>query len=202
MPLTECLAFRVPPTAVQLAHAGDWENCRRWDIRRLPDDAELARCLSGQEEMAFELFFGAAFFGVRFTGAPTVVDERIRACLAATVGAKHGADFFAALAAGTELKGWGEFVEFAEVGAVNAWKSVGAVLAERLPATEREFEAWWQAIVGSPLARETAHAKAVEFACSAPVSHWFALPVSAPNPPHAPDRALLCAEVNAAAGAR
>jgi hypothetical protein len=202
MPLTDCPAFRIPPTAVQLAHGGDWENCRRWDIARLPDEAEIARGLAGREEMAFELFGGTAFCGVRFTGSPATVGERIRACFAAARAAHRGADFFAELSARTGLTGWGAKVDFAEVGAVNAWKSTGAVRAEGLPAAEADFAAWWQAIARSPVARETAHPKAVEFACSAPTPHWFALPISAAVPPYAPDRDLLRAAVRAAAGVR
>lgn len=202
MLLTECAAFRVPPTAVQLAHGGDWEHCRRWEIGRLPDEAELARCANGEEALAFELFFGTAFFGVRFTGSPTAVGERIRDCFAAARAALGGADFFAELSARTGLHGWGAQADFAEVGAVNAWKSIGAVRVEGLPVAETDFEAWWQAIARSPVARETAHPKAVEFACSAPVPHWFALPVSTPEPPPAPDRGLLRAAVRAAVGSR
>lgn len=198
MPLTQYAAFRVPPTAVQLAHGGDWEHGRRWEIGRLPDEAELARCAGGKEELAFELFFDAAFFGVRFTGSPAAVGERIRDCFAAARAAHDGADFFAELSARTGLHGWGAKVDFAEVGAVNAWKSIGAVRVEGLPVEEADFEEWWHAIARSPVARETAHPKAVEFACSAPVPHWFALPVSTSEPPHAPDRGLLRAAVRAA----
>lgn len=202
MPLTACPAFRVAPTAVQLAADGDWERCQRWDITALPEETDWDASLISREEIAFELFFGAAFFGVRWTGATAVLQARVAACFAATTAAHRGGNFFADLSARTGLTGWGESVAFAEVGAVNAWKSVGAVRTEKWPLMEVDFETWWSAIARAPVARETAHRKAVEFACPEPVAHWFALPVSEMEPPFTLDRELLHAAIHTAAGKR
>jgi hypothetical protein len=105
--------------------------------------------------------------------------------------AVDGAAFFADLTRRLGLGALGREVAFAEVGAVNAWRSVGAFRIDRLGDVSERFDALWQALGASAVGRDVSHRKAIEFACEQPVPHWFALPVSQPVAPFALDAAAL-----------
>lgn len=181
-PLTSHPIFRGPITDVQLARDGAWENAWRFSPDHTPDDSKWRSYFSGRDEIAFEAFFGAAFFGVRFTGEFAAVSQRASACVAAARSARNGGEFFAELESRTGLGAWGTVVDLAEIGAVNAWRSVGAHRLEPSSADAIELVG---SLADSPLGRNRAHPKAIEFASASPVPHWFALPVS-----HAPDHAI------------
>ncbi|WP_284619213.1 hypothetical protein [Aquabacterium humicola] len=74
---------------------------------------------------------------------------------------------------------------FAEVGAVNAWRSVGAFRIERPHEAARDLDALWTALMAAPVARADTHRKAMEIAYDAPLPHWLGLPVCEARPPFA-----------------
>ncbi|MBA4137037.1 MAG: hypothetical protein C0518_06955 [Opitutus sp.] len=188
-PLTAHPAFGGPITRVQFARDGEWETAWSFAPDRAPGDADWQAYLAGRREVAFEVFFGAAFFGVRITGEEADVIARASACLAATHAARDGIAFFAELKRRTGLGLWGAKVDFAEIGAVNAWRTVGAL---RFDPQNADAETLLARLESSPLVRNRTHPKAIEFAFAAPVPHWFALPVSR-APAHEFDAALLAA---------
>jgi hypothetical protein len=191
MSLADYPAFRTAPSRVQLARNRAWEEAWSRSVDQLPTPAELSPLIGDASEIAFEIFFGAAFFGVRWTGAPAEVRQCTQACFAAARNATSATGFLAALTARTDWEGWGGTIAFAEIGAVNAWRSTGAVRLDCLPRPDEPLDFLWRTLADSALARERAHPKAIEFACPAPVPHWFALPVSDAVPPFAVERALV-----------
>jgi hypothetical protein len=81
---------------------------------------------------------------------------------------------------------------FAEIGCVNAWRSVGALrMAPPHVALCSGFEPLWRQLTAHPVGQNTRHAKAIEFGYEQPLAHWFGLPVSTPGEPHAVSEALL-----------
>jgi hypothetical protein len=185
-------AFQPRPHLAQFARGGSWEAAWSFGRDSVPAQAECLAYLDGAGEVAFEAFFGDAFFGVRIEGDAGRVAGQAVACALAFAGARDGADFFARLEEGCGWQGLGcSAPSFTELGAVNAWRSVGS---HRLAPPEEalsRLDALWPALSGTPLARDVAHRKALEFAYERPVPHWFALPVSSGVPPHALSRDLL-----------
>ena len=200
--LTGHPAFAARPQAAQFAKGGAWESAWSFTADRPPTLGEIEAFLADSDEVAFEAFFGGAFFGVRWMGSAAEVCDRSRACVAAWEAAVDGADFFSRLSRFTGLRGWGREVAFTEVGAVNAWRSVGAFQAPRPAQALRDFDGLWQALQCTPLAAEAAHPKALELACEAPAPHWFALPVSSLAPPFEWRRDQLRQILEFAAGGR
>lgn len=185
-------AFQPRPHLAQFARGGSWETAWAFGRDSTPAQAEWRAYLDGAGEVAFEAFFGDAFFGVRIEGDAGRVTEQAGACVMAFGDACDGADFFARLQDGCGWQGLGRSApSFTELGAVNAWRSVGS---HRLAPPEEalsQLDALWPALSSTPLARDQAHRKALEFAYERPVPHWFALPVSSALPPHALSRDLL-----------
>jgi GNAT superfamily N-acetyltransferase len=191
-------AFRGRPTLGQFAKQGAWESAWAFAIGELPSREQLQDYLGGTTEVAFEAFFGDAFFGLRLQGDAAEVEARAQACIAATADAAAGDGFIAALCRHLGCQGFGREVAFAEVGAVNAWRSVGAFrIDDPSPAMP-----WLHALLRAPVALNTTHRKAIEFAAPHPLPHWFALPVSASAPPFAIEPALLRGALEAAAAPR
>jgi len=69
-----------PPSIGQFALNGIWEKALSFEVDRPPSIDELREYLAGRNELAFELFFGASFFGVRFIGTPTFILELSQHC--------------------------------------------------------------------------------------------------------------------------
>ena len=175
--------FKPRPDLGQFAKNGSWETA--WSFQRgaLPSAADVEAYLAGATEIAFEAFFGEAFFGARWSGEPRAVADFSLACVAALRTAVDGASFFSFFSDRTGIGGLGQSISFAEVGAVNAWRSVGSFKTAPPEEALQDFEALWASLTATPLARNASHRKAVEFACLDPLSHWFALPVSSADPP-------------------
>jgi hypothetical protein len=171
-------AFQGRPTSAQFAKNGSWETAWSFTPTDCPSPATLLAYLQEAREIAFEVFFGDAFFGIRFEGTAIEVMGFARHCVESFGQSHSGTVFFTALESARNWAGLGRDIVFAEVGAVNAWKSVGA---QRLPRPRNaisDFEALWANLSQTPLATEVNHKKAVEFACDVPAKHWFALPVN------------------------
>jgi hypothetical protein len=187
--LTTSTEFQCAPTTAQFAKAGSWETAWTFDADRPPSDAAVIAYLDHCTELAFEAFFGNAFFGVRMAGTPAQVEafafEGLRALSASRAGG-----FFEQMQQRFQLPVPGAPLAFAELGCVNAWRSIGTVRFDDPQAAAEAFEDTWQAVQASPLSNDTRHVKALEFAFDAPLAHWFGVPVSATEPPFG-----LCAAV-------
>lgn len=183
--------FVSTPTSGQFAKDGAWEHAWSFASQRLPDAASVHAYLGDSTEVAFEAFFGDAFFGARIEGPSSAVQAFADQCLAAMRAANHGESFVAALGRHLQLGPLGEHLVFAEVGAVNAWRSVGAFRIPEPRDALSNFGAVWDALQRSPVGGDALHRKAIEFAFELPVAHWFGIPISALDAPCAVSPGLL-----------
>lgn len=147
--------------------------------------------LSGATEIAFEVFVGQAFFGIRIRGEPGEVHRLSMAlwcyfCLSDT--GKQFIDHLESAESWTLLQGAPSMVE---IGAVNAWQSVGAF---RLPASKlllTELQKTCLYILQTPLGCDRKYAKALEIGYLHPVVHWLGLPISDLQKPFAISSQML-----------
>lgn len=184
-------AFKALPNLGQFAKNGMWEDAWEFPQHTRPIQAQVSDYLAGATEIAFEAFFGDAFFGARFYGEAQDIVQFTSSCIDALCAATDGASFFSKISRIKYLSGFGQEISFAEVGAVNSWQSVGSQNIGLPREALRDFNAIWFKLTSTPLARNTSHAKAVEFAGLSPIHHWFALPVSSTEPPFTLNRGLL-----------
>jgi hypothetical protein len=169
--------FQGLPTTGQFAQAGAWESAWSFGAEAPPSDTALIAYLDGCTELAFEAFFGHAFFGLRLAGTPAQVQAFARESLAALRASRDGS-FFAQVRQRFKLPLAGAAPAFTELGCVNAWKSIGTVRFDDPQAAAAAFDDTWRRVQDSPLARDTHHVKALEYAFEAPLAHWFGVPVS------------------------
>jgi hypothetical protein len=181
--LSRAPPFTSVPSSGQFAKAGVWEQAWSFASQDLPDMARVHAYLDGCTEVAFEAFFGDAFFGARVSGPPSAVQAFAGQCLQAMQAAVQGESFVAALSRLLQQGTLGHKLAFAEVGAVNAWRSVGAWRIPDPRAAASDFASVWDALARSPVGQDGLHRKAIEFAFEHPLPHWFGLPVSAPSAP-------------------
>jgi len=170
--------FTFSPTSFQFAKGGIWENAWSFSVDRLPSGHELVTYLARGNEVAFEAFFGRAFFGARITGSPLDVETFSLKCLEA---ARAQASFFPAFQREFGFPVLGQLPTFAEIGCINAWRSVGALCIPHLPLASADFDQLLSSLRGSPVGHNTCHDKAIEFAFEHPLAHWFGVPVSIPG---------------------
>jgi hypothetical protein len=172
------------PTGAQFAKHGAWEEAWSFPCQKLPDNTALHAYLARSSEIAFEVFFGEAFFGIRLRSDPLSVENFASICLRALGQASDGGQFFSILSRSANLDGLGQRMSFAEIGTVKAWRTVGTFRIADLQVASVNFGMLWSAVNASTLARDVSHRKAIEFAFATPILHWFALPVSASEPPY------------------
>jgi hypothetical protein len=159
------------PQYLQFAKNGIWEEALKLEI---PASKMLLSdwFTSASDDVALEIFFGeASFAGLRLKPFQHQA-ELMRFCDNPSIEAMR--DIFAA----PEL--FRGKPEFAELGVVNAWKSIGAKLlwrqGEAIPSQEvlaamlKDSSLWSQA---KPIALELGYTK--------PFPHWRAVPVSQKN---------------------
>jgi hypothetical protein len=180
--------FMSAPTTCQFAKEGVWEEAWSFACDRLPSLPELDAYLANRTEVAFEAFFGSAFVGARLSGTTSEVKAFSIQCLKA-VSAKTS--FFDVFRHHLGCPVVGQKPDFAEVGCVNAWRSVGAFRINDLQASSSGFEQLWRLIEGSPVGRDSDHAKAIEFAFKQPIEHWFGIPISVEGGSNLVSKALL-----------
>jgi hypothetical protein len=180
--------FMSAPTLCQFAKDGVWEEAWSFPSDRPPSLPELESYLANRGEIAFEAFFGSAFFGARLSGTAPEVKAFSIQCLKAV---SAQASFFDTFKRELDCPVVGQKPDFAEVGCVNAWRSVGAFRISDLQTASSGFEPLWDLIEGSPVGRDTDHAKAIEFAFTQPIAHWFGIPVSVEGGPNRVSKALL-----------
>jgi hypothetical protein len=180
--------FLFAPTLCQFAKNGVWEDAWSFPSDRPPSLAELDDYLADRTEVAFEAFFGRAFFGVRLSGTPLEVKALSIKCLRA---ANAQASFFDTLRHELGCQVVGQQPDFAEIGCVNAWRSIGAFRMTQPQPFASEFEPLWDLICDSPVGRDTDHPKAIEFAFKQPLEHWFGIPISVEGGPNRVSETLL-----------
>lgn len=184
-------AFKLLPTLGQFAKNGQWESAWAFEVTALPSSELIRDYIDGATEVAFEAFFDSAFFGIRLRGTTQEIARRATECVAALRNAVDGASFFADLPRRLELDALGRDVSFAEIGAVNAWRSVGPFRIEPLSDLSDRFDGLWHSLGTSAVGRDVLHRKAIEFAYDLPVPHWFALPIGSSVAPFELDSNLL-----------
>lgn len=170
--------FNEPPSLGKMAAGGEWERAEIFQPGRFISEEEVKKYLGSKEEIACEAFFGDAFFGARKRGTS---EELLRFVLdfnGALASSVSGRDFFRHVVERPGISVGSGFL-FAEVGAVDAWKSVGPFRIEDLSAAMEHFGELLNRLERSPVSQERAHTKAVEFAFDGGgCEHWIALPVS------------------------
>ena len=189
--MLDLVRFEEKLTSAQFARNGCWEN--RWALDRnlRPDHKELQEYLSGATEIAFEIFVGKAFFGIRIQAEPDEVYRLSMAlwcCFCLFDTGKKFIDNLEKVESWSLLKGAPSMVE---IGAVSAWQSVGAY---RLPASRLRFTDLQKIlfnILQTPLVRDCKHAKALEIGYLHPVIHWLGLPISDLQEPFAISSQML-----------
>lgn len=180
--------FVSAPSSCQFAKNGLWERAWSFPSDRLPTRAELLAYLAQSTEVAFEAFFGRSFFGARVVGSVEAVETFSMKCLQA---ARAQEGFFDVFRAELGCPVADQPPDFAEIGCVDAWRSVGAIRISRSQLASTDFDPLWRSLQDTAANRDTRHAKAIEFAFAEPIPHWFGVPVSAPDERNAISERLL-----------
>lgn len=178
------MLFEDPPSIGQFALNGIWEKALSFEVDKPPSIDELREYLAGNNELAFELFFGASFFGVRFIGPPAFVLELSQHCL---ICLNNSLDVDSFITGVGNHAFCGELCHKAthmEVGAINAWKSVGSYLLPTPAQTLGNIDDLWSEICATQLIDDVKHPKAIEFVYSDPHPHWLGFPISIQQPPY------------------
>ena len=169
--------FNAPPSLGKMAAGGEWECAEVFQPGGFTSDDEVMRYLGSKDEIACEAFFGDAFFGARRRGTPEELLHFVLDFNRTLASSESGRDFFRRIAERPGIPVGSGFL-FAEVGAVDAWKSVGPFRIEDPCAALEHFEELLGDLERSSTGREREHLKAVEFAFGGGCEHWIALPVS------------------------
>ena len=180
--------FMSAPTSCQFAKDGAWEDAWSFPSGRLPSHSELVSYLAQSTEVAFEAFFGGSFFGARIVGSALEVEAFSIKCLQAV---RAQRSFFGVFLQELGCPLPGQPPAFAEIGCVNAWRSVGAVRISEPHLASSGFARLWHSVLHSSVGRDTRHAKAIEFAFEYPLAHWFGVPVSVTGAANSVSEALL-----------
>jgi hypothetical protein len=167
--------FKSNPTLFQFAQDGVWESAWSFSRDSMPSHLDLATYLAQRTEVAFEAFFGDSFFGARMTGSAVEVEAFSIKCLRAICAQES---FFPVFHRELGCPVSGQQPTFAEIGCVNAWRSMGAVHISNAQLAPAGFEQLWLSVQGSSVGRDIRHAKAIEFAFEHPLAHWFGVSVS------------------------
>jgi len=179
------------PSLGQFAKNDIWEHAWSFDSSNPPSNDELKAYLEGVNEVSFELFFGASFFGIRFEGASSYLLELATHCLECMRSANDFDSYVSDLGKHPLCGKLCNEIIHMEVGAVNAWKSVGSFPMPEPSQAWIEFDTLWPLLCSSQLSRDTDHLKAVEMAYSGPVEHWVGIPVSNQEAPYSLSRDLF-----------
>ncbi|MDD3918320.1 MAG: hypothetical protein PHX00_14285, partial [Synergistaceae bacterium] len=161
----------------KMAAGGEWERAEVFQPGCFISEEEVKKYLGKKDEIACEAFFCDAFFGARKRGTPEKLVRFVLDFNRALALSANGRDFFRRVAERPGIPVGNGFL-FAEVGAVDAWKSVGPFRIEDPCAALEHFKELLSKLERSAASREREHPKAVEFAFGGGCEHWIALPVS------------------------
>jgi hypothetical protein len=156
------------PYYLQFAKNGHWEEALRLEIPA--SKAILSDWLaSASEDVALEIFFGeASFVGLRLKPFHHEA-ELMRFCENPSIEHLRGIFATPELFLGKP--------DFAELGVVNAWKSIGAKILWRQGEAIPTLENLVEMLADSPL-QTAAKPLALELGYTKPLPHWRAVPVS------------------------
>ncbi len=116
--------FNAPPSLGKMAAGGEWERAEVFQPGCFISEEEVKKYLGKKDEIACEAFFCDAFFGARKRGTPEKLVRFVLDFNRALALSANGRDFFRRVAERPGIPVGNGFL-FAEVGAVDAWKSVG-----------------------------------------------------------------------------
>jgi hypothetical protein len=176
--------FQGRPEFGKIALGGHWESAVTFHGGEFVSQNEALDYLGDSREVACEAFFGASFFGIRLHGNPTDLARDVVHFAHSLQSAESGRQLLATVAEVLQVP-LGRHFRYAEIGAEGAWNSVGAFRIDDPTNGLEAFDDLWREISVSPVGRDTAHPKALEFSYDNGrgdgTSHWFALPVSTGN---------------------
>lgn len=171
--------FSGRPTLGKIAKNGDWECAKVFEPGECTSQEDVAVYLGESTEIACEAFFGAAFFGCRRKGVPEELRRFVGTFAAIVASAPSGNELFRLMVSRLGIPVAQRFC-FAEIGAVDAWKSVGPMQLVDPRAELRAFEALIKRLSNASVGLDRNHRKALEFAYDNGdgTTHWIALPIS------------------------
>lgn len=144
-----------------------------------PSDAVREYGLRCGGELAFEVFSGAAFFGLRMSGVSARELSEFAALVVECLRNRSTVSEIVLDMASLGLVDTFGRPDFLEIGAVFAWKSVGAFHLEAGEKTLSSWDRWWPTFESTALFGECRYPKAVEFGFSSRVPHWCGVPIAA-----------------------
>ena len=103
-------AFQALLNYAQFAKQGDREDAWKLKAMDFPEQEAIVNYLNEAEEVAFEVFFGDAFFGVRFRGTAEDVRRGAFACVKAYHSHSVNAPIFSTLSKLLDVPTWGQTV--------------------------------------------------------------------------------------------
>lgn len=180
-----CEIFKNKPNLGQLAFDGQWENAIEFMPGRFCSLDEVKQYLGDRKEVAFEAFFEDAFFGIRHVGSSEMLANQILKYASSILSAANGEEFFNIISESNSFKLAKNF-KLAEIGAVNAWKSVAAIAISDPIESLSTLEDTFNQINETEVGQNNTHSKAIEFAFDNAdgTSHWFAFPISMKMAPY------------------
>ena len=170
--------FQQPISYAQFAKDGVWEGAWQFTHNQTPNEAQLQQYVGESQEVAFEILCEQAFFGLRFKGTNEEVFADARSCVQAFAQSKKSADFLTHLAQLLGVPAWGQEITFAEIGAINFWKSVGPYRIADWQQAPEQMDQLMATLQDQPVGRDLKHPKALELGCSGRYPHWFGIPIS------------------------
>ncbi len=180
--------FSGSPTSFQFAKEGEWENAWAFSAAQGPRPDALRDYLGDSTEVAFEAFFMGSFFGARMTGSTLELEAFCGKCLNAV---RAGTSFFDCFEKTLGLPVRHQHPSFAEIGCVNAWRSIGTVRISSEQLISPDLQTLWQSALNSTVGQDNRHAKAIEFAFDRPLPHWFGVAISSADAPNRLSQAML-----------
>ena len=173
--------FACRPTLAQFAKSNAWESAWSFSPCALPTRSELNTYLDQAPDVAFEVFFGPCFLGIKLPdiASPTAL---ARCCIDALDEAMNAAEFVNSVRRYCALDLPFKRIVSAAIGATNAWLSVGPY---RLTTQQlSDVGLFWSDLARAPVASNSTHPKVMEAVFAGETDHWLALPVSVMAPPY------------------
>jgi hypothetical protein len=171
--------FNQAPTIGKMAMNGNWESAAIFKPGSFTTEREVREYIGDRREVACEAFFKDAFLGVRRQGDPEYLISFVLGFAKALESSCSGSELSETLTKRFNIP-VGVHFRFAEIGAVDAWKSVGPLNIPDPHVALVGFDQLLRELAQSSVGQERHHAKAIEFAYDNQdgTTHWIALPIS------------------------
>ena len=172
-------SFNQAPTIGKMAMNGNWERAAIFKPGSFTTEREVREYIGDRREVACEAFFKDAFLGVRRQGDPEYLISFVLGFAKALESSCSGSELSETLIRRFNVP-IGVHFRFAEIGAVDAWKSVGPLHIPDPQAVLAGFDQLLRDLELSSVGQERHHSKAIEFAYDNQdgTTHWIALPIS------------------------